>query len=1386
MSRLLALCVCLTCVCTWTPLRAAPESGSIPDSLRAWSGWVMKGLEYRACPFVANHTPNARGDFVCAWPQALQLDAAPDHATFSIRWRVDAPSWIALPGNSQYWPQQVIVNGRPAPVLSHAQPGQPALPSLRLGSGDYRIQGRIPWQDRPQALPVPAAIGLVALRVDGKAISPVQRDRSSVTLGRGSAVKAQADSLQVRVYRKLSDGIPAMLTTRMDVNVSGQAREETLGPVLPAGFVPTALVGDWPARLDDDGRLHMQVRPGNETLTLTARATQPLTGITAKPASAPWPKQEIWSYQADPRLRVTSVNGKTQVDPNQAGVPEAWRRLPAFAMDDGATLKIDERSRGQSADQGNRLNLQREAWLDFSGHGWYAQDLIRGRMVRGWRFDVASPYQLQRASVGTTGAGGEPLLVTRGGAKGLRGFEWRTPAVDLGAGLRIDAGSSQLPVTGWQQSFDGVQQTLHLPFGYKLLAATGVDRVRGSWMSRWSLLDVFVCAILVLLAGRAFGWIGTGITLVYVLLGYQEAGSPLWSLIAVIALALIANALPDGRLRTIAELLKRVALIVLILMALPFVAVQLREALYPQLEHGGWQRLVMDQLAHKPTPRLQRAGRSSKPAPAPEFRQRAAKLSKSLGRNAMETANPVTITVSGSRITQAQLIDHYAESTVIQTGMGMPDWNMGSRATLSWSGPVLASQDVHLLIAPPWLVRPLRVLLVALLAWLVWRLFAGSLPSRRRMAGAAGAALMLLVPAMLPHAVQAQGFPPDALLKQLRQRLSEAPKCAPACANAAQAQIAASGDSVHVALQINAAQSVALPLPVADGATPLQAVKVDGSIQDNVARTNEGTLWIAVDRGVHRVDLDYTASADKASLRFILRPAQAQFHGNGWSASGLSDDRLLSDTLNLSRARSGEGGKATAGVQQFPPYVRVQRDVSLGLDWTVHTRVRRISPASGGFTVQVPVLSGEHVQSSGFKVVDGKVTAAIDDGRSGANWSGTLDKHASLTLTAPSLGDRAEVWHVLVSPTWHVQFKGVPVTSPPANANENDYRNFEFQPLPGEMLTVDITRPEAVAGATRAIDSVTLDSDAGRHASTYGMNFTVRASRGGEQAIALPKNAEVLAVSRDGQSLNLRPGDGRLTLPIVPGTHRFSVRFRQPDGIAMIERTPKVALGLVSANVNLNLSLPADRWLLATWGPTVGPAVLYWGELVVMILVAFALARSGRARLKFRHWLLLGLGFSTFSWVALLVVVAWLFAFDWRARSEPLANESHFNLAQIGLGLLTLIALACLISAIPQGLLGQPDMHVTGNGSSAHALRWFVDRSSDELPHAYAFSLPLWVYKLLMLAWALWLANALIGWLRDAFQAWTKGGYWRQAGKAVAQPAGAIESASMPQDPESK
>ncbi|MGH8041607.1 MAG: hypothetical protein ACREPN_06135 [Rudaea sp.] len=1361
MSRLFALLLGVGLFSASAFAQPPAADGQIPPALQDWRGWVMHDLDYRACPFLATRAPNASTDFVCAWPGRLSLDANANGAGFSVQWHVEAASWVVLPGDAQHWPQQVTVNAQAQPVLEHD-----GAPALWLAPGSYAIKGMIAWRERPQSLAVPETIGLIALSVDGKPVAPLQRDGGEITLGRGAAKAVQADHLNVRVFRQLTDGVPAMLTTQLQLGVSGQAREIALGPVLPSGFAPMALEGAWPARLDADGKLHVQVQPGNATLTLEARSLEPLTAVTMHLPPAPWPQQEIWSYAADPHLRVTAASSKVQVDPRQSDVPNDWRDLPAFALGNDSVLTIEQRSRGLAPDAANRLSLQREAWLDFAGDGWYARDQLRGTLVNGWRLDVVAPYTLEQATASNAqqgGNNGEPLLITRGAKPDLSGVEWRTPNVDLAADVRI-ATPAAMPVAGWRQTLDGVQARLHFPYGYKLLAAPGADSASGSWIAGWSLLDIFVCAILALLAWRLLGWVGAAAAVAYLVLGYQESDSPLWSLIVVVALALIARALPASRLQLAAQRLRALALLVLVLIALPFIATQVRDALYPQLASASYSAHPLQtefapaamQVAGSPTP-------MSMPTTS---------ASRMLGRatnQAKQKSEALTsVMVTGSQIPRSAVTDHYSQTTVVQTGAGMPDWRLGSEAVLNWSGPVLATQSVRLLIAPPWLVRALRIVLVALLAFLIVRLFRGVAPDWKLPRGAGlGVGLFALGGVLfVPHA-QAQGYPSDELLRQLRQRLTQAPKCAPACASVAQAQVTANGDSVSVMLQADVGERVALPLPSGGDAIALKSIQVDGVATDALARDAGGADWLELTRGVHRVQLEFAADADKVALAFPLRPARVLFQGQGWTASGLGEDRLLADTLTLARVRVDTGAKVAFGAQQFPPYVQVTRNLTLGLEWNVSTSVQRLAPKIGGFSVNVPLLKGEHVATPGIKVGDGSVDAAIADGADGANWESNLDKAAQLTLTAPALTDRAEVWRVVVSPTWHMKFSGVPSTDLAPGENANDYRNFEFHPLPGEALTVTITRPPALAGAQRAVDAASLRSEAGQHASTHTLDLTLRASQGGEQVVALPQGAQLLSVVRDGAPLNLRAQDGKLTLPLTPGTHNFEARFRTAAALSMVTRTPQVALGLPAANVTVQLGLPADRWLLATWGPAVGPAVLYWGELIVMILVAYALSRSRRTRLKFRDWLLLGLGFSTFSWGALIVVVVWLFAFDWRGRSPQSANESVFNLSQIGLVLLTLFALASLISAIPQGLLGSPDMHVTGNGSTVQSLQWFADRSTDALPQASAISVPLWVYKVLMLAWALWLANALIDWLRDGFAAWTKDGYWRNTPKLV-------------------
>jgi multisubunit Na+/H+ antiporter MnhC subunit len=150
-------------------------------------------------------------------------------------------------------------------------------------------------------------------------------------------------------------------------------------------------------------------------------------------------------------------------------------------------------------------------------------------------------------------------------------------------------------------------------------------------------------------------------------------------------------------------------------------------------------------------------------------------------------------------------------------------------------------------------------------------------------------------------------------------------------------------------------------------------------------------------------------------------------------------------------------------------------------------------------------------------------------------------------------------------------------------------------------------------------------------------------------------------------------------------------------------------------------------------------------------------------------WFLLGLGLTQSHVVVGLVIVAWFFALGLREkRAGALGNRLH-NAVQIALGVLTVAALALLVVAIRHSLLGAPEMQIAGNGSSGRVLNWYQDRASDALPGALVLSVPLYVYRLAMLAWALWLAVRLIKWTKWGWRCYAAGGYWRRIERAKAK-----------------
>jgi len=1362
-------------LCPLVLLIAPAMAQDVPLPLKDWQDWVLHDVPEHACP-VLSTSSGTTADRKCAWPGRLTLDAGRAGARFSLDVHVDGRSWVALPGDARNWPQQVNANGKPMVVLDHDE-----KPSLLLDPGDYALHGVLPWDNRPARLQVPVSIGLVTLTLEGNAVTRVERNGAQLTLGEAAEAQRAADALSMRVFRRLADGMPADLQTELQLNVTGSSREQLLGPVLPKGFVATSIEGGLPARLESDGRLRVQLRPGQWTITLGARSTEVSKQISLNLPGAPWPGQEIWSYADDPSFRSTRVEGQP-TDAGQADVPGEWADLPAFALDASHGLSIEQGMRGGEGGQGDQLTLHRQLWLDFDGNGFTAADRLTGSLRRSQRLDVAAPWQLQNASQPD-----RPLLVTDGG-NGRSGVELRDARLNLTAGLRLPE-RGNAPAGGWLLPLENIETTLHLPYGYRLIGASGADHSPDSWVAQWSLLDLFVVALIALLAGRLLGWPWALVALGFLALAQHEAGAPRWTLALAFALALLVRALPDGRLRWASRIGAMALLVIAVLWTLPFAATQMEYALHPQLEEGRIQSGVQSDVSRRvqaSVDMVEQARYNAQPAPPPPPAGAPVSEEAALAMMAPAPAAPPadiiggqpppmmlqkakapapleSVTVTGSLINVGQESD---ARSIIQAGRGTPDWDVGNDYRLGWSGPVTAEQTTRLVIAPAWLVRLLRVAMLALLITMMARLASRLWPTMQgqwRGLHIRGSAAALLMLALVPHGAHAQATPTDGMLVHLRNRLTEAPKCAPDCVAVAQATFQANGDQLTVDMEMHAGTDVAAPLPLGGPALMLQTVAVDNR-DASLTRDDDGVL-VRLERGVHHVSLRYSASsADVATLHFPLRPQHIVFNGSGWKPDGVADGRLLGDSLTFNRVRVMEDGSTpTAMTQAFPPYVRLTRTLVLGSEWTVRNTVQRIAPSEGGFSLELPLLPGEHPLGDDARVQAGRIGITFNASQDSKSWASRLDRTDVLALTAPALGERAETWVLQSSPMWHLDAKGVP--------SSQDDEGLRFQPLPGESLHVTVTQPKAVAGDSLAFDRVDVESRAGERSAETLLTLTARSTRGGEHAIGLPKGAELLEARRDAIALSLAIRDDKLSLPLLPGTHVYTLRLREPEGVAFATRTPAFALNAPAANIQMNHALPESRWVLWTWGPCMGPAVLYWSQLIVLLLAAWLLARYAPTPLRFHQWLLLGLGFSAFAWGAYAVVVAWLILLGLRARHVlPERYRASFNLAQIALTVVTLVAIVVLVSAVPKGLLGLPDMHVSGNDSTAWQLNWFADQTNSVLPQGGVLSVSLWVYKIAMLLWALWLANALIGWLRWGFEAWSNGGYWRARKPKLAEP----------------
>jgi len=851
---------------------------------------------------------------------------------------------------------------------------------------------------------------------------------------------------------------------------------------------------------------------------------------------------------------------------------------------------------------------------------------------------------------------------------------------------------------------------------------------------------------------RVFGrWAGL-LAFGALVLSYREPEAPRYAWLCVLAALALARVVREGWGHRLAVALKAAAVLCLLLVLLPFVATQIQEVLHPQLE------------ARVPSDR--RTTGMEEPSGAVELREHAEAAGDKMLALTAKTAGAASVrrehVAGGAKIALNLAYDAGAR---IQTGPPVPDWSWRS-ASYGWNGPVAASQQVRLVLLPVGLVRTLTVGRIALLLALC-SLLLDARKWRRRWWGNAGAVLLLLFclppnaravepAAPLPPATAA--FPDASMLRLLRERLEPGSDAFPHAADIPFASLEIQDGRLTLDAEIHVAVRTSVPLPGKLPAWSPVRVLLDG-LPQAVLRREDGFLWLVLPAGVHRVRLEgLLAGASEWEWAFQLKPRRVEIKAPDWQVSGVRANGVPEEQVFFRSKQTSTAAPGGYDRQDFRAALLVERRLEFGLTWQVRTTVHRLSPEGRAVSLRIPLLPGEQVLTTGVLTAGDSVEVRLGAGEKTTGWESELRVAEALDLSSREGDSWVEQWSLVASPVWNLGMDGLPPVYRPQAADLVPGWN----PWPGEKVRLKVGRAEAVQGATVTVGSVRSETTLGLRQRTQRLSLSVRSSLGEDFTLQLPVSAEVRSLTLDGRELPVRMEAGRLQVPLHPGEQAVNVEWH--SAVPLTPRTSVAPIGLPAAcaNVETVLKVPDGRWVLWTHGPLRGPAVRFWSVLFLSVLAGAVLGRLRSSSLGIRDWVLLCIGLTQVPLPAALAVAGWLLCLTLRAR-QPYNSVRPwiYNLLQTGLVCWTLAALGILARAVAKGLLGHPEMFISGNDSSRLVLNWYLARSTGALPQPGCVHVSLWWYRLAMLLWALWLAGAVLTWLKKGWEAFSAGGAMR-------------------------
>lgn len=1309
----------------------AIEESKIPSALIEWKDWVLDDVKDRECPI-----DYKTGETKCTWYRDIRMHQSEKKLDFNMSVILyKNQSKVTLPSAHLAWVKDVKINGEKAIVLDFN-----SKPLVILDKGIYNISGSIPWNKNLKSVVLPPSVALVNLYKDSEKVSNFLLDSNArLWLDKTSTSSAEKGSLSVSLYRKVIDGHPIKMQTYLHFSVSGKMRSVTLDGVLLDTFLPTAIQGSLDATITKDNKLKVEVKAGEWEIILDSYTPQNISILQKPKHTFVYDNQEVWSLQKNPYYRTIDIKGVTAIDPSQSNMPQNWRNLPAFLIED-KPFEIKELYKSTKQQQKNEFVLKRQIWLDFDGKGYTISDNIKAQISEVRRLEASNVLDLASVSIN-----GKATLITTVNNNPQKGVELRKEHLNIQAFSRVEGNISMPPVNGWGEKFDSAQMTLNLPVGWKLFASFGSDRETFSWVDKWDLMDIFLVLLLSIGIYQLFGWRWSVLATLFIILLWHENDAPTLIWLILLALLALLRVLNEGKIKKLMKFLMFIVVGVAILQVLSFTVHEIRTALHPQLEkkfHTGFGSSAYDSTVTSSKDYI------GKKMSAPRLQ-----TSEVMAEAPRKKVNKLESQIMQNRINP---------NAIVQTGIAKPKWTWITH-NFYWQSAIASEQRLELWLISPMISKVLKILHIIGMFFLLYmflREFIQSMiPKLKKhsslFGGAKALSFMLVFLLLPPHTLRAD-IPSDTLLQELKSKLTTAPTCLPHCVGIESVELGIVDNILEINMDISAKENVSLPIFGNRNIWMPSTVTIDGKAA-NLNTDKSGKLWIVLSKGSHKIQLRGNILGQEQiilSSVLPLRNIKNLSTDTAWQVSSNNKSYIEINNLKEQKKKNSEKSK-------IEPLINVERTLYFGQRWYIDTRVWLENRIDKPHTLLYSLLPNESILNKEIEEKNGKVLLHLDNKNRQYRWRSSIPITENLELHYPKNSTHLESWQMDIASIWAMDYEGLE----PIEQRSAATLMPRFKPWRGDKLKLTMQKTKAVKGKSLSIESSTVNIVQSERFRDVTLILGLKSSKAGQYSINIANIEELKPTIIDGNNHYLKISNSKVSIPLQAKSHNIRLSWREEKGNTQKYAFPQINLNQESVNSTIKLTLPYNRWVLWTNGPTMGPAVLLWGVLLAMLLFSLILGKIKGTPLKTRDWLLLGLGVSTTSVYIMLPVVLWIFALRFREQKASTLTGWYRNFTQIGLVILTFIALVTIIGAISAGLLGNPDMMIAGNNSYAHNLNWYSDRISGTMAEPTVISVSIWFYRALMLLWAVWIAFSLIKWLKWAWEVFSQGDMWAKGEK---------------------